>query len=106
MRTNAFRLWNIRFIAVLAIGCFLGSANQARAQLWEVPPLPPVKEARATDGMTATVGSESLHFSVCRSSVIPCGSHARTARCPQREPSMGARFEGVVPGREVRVVTH
>jgi len=43
---------------------------EARAQLWEVPPLPPVKHAPAPDGMTATVGGESLHISVCRSSVI------------------------------------
>ncbi|HME00758.1 MAG TPA: TIM-barrel domain-containing protein [Terriglobia bacterium] len=35
-----------------------------------MPPLPPVKVAPAPDGMTATVGGESLHISVCRSSVI------------------------------------
>jgi len=50
--------------------CFLWSTMKARAQLWDVPPLPPVKHAPAPDGMTATVGSESLHISVCRSSVI------------------------------------
>jgi alpha-D-xyloside xylohydrolase len=53
----------------LGICCFCG-ATKASAQLWEVPALPPVKYAQAPDGMTATVGSESLHISICRSSVI------------------------------------
>jgi alpha-D-xyloside xylohydrolase len=41
-----------------------------KAQLWEVPPLPAVTHAEAADGLTATVGNESLHISVCSSSVI------------------------------------
>ena len=47
-----------------------GTATQATAQLWDVPPLPPVKYAQARDGMTATIGSERVHISVCRSFVI------------------------------------
>ena len=35
-----------------------------------MPPLPPVKYVQAPDGMTAKVGDESLHISVCRASVI------------------------------------
>jgi hypothetical protein len=46
------------------------TAQQATAQLWDVPPLPPVKYAPAQDGMTAKIGNESVHISVCRSSVI------------------------------------
>ncbi len=61
------RIWTSLFFGTC---CFLWSTMEARAQLWEVPPLPPVKYAPAPDGMTATVGSESLHISVCRSSVI------------------------------------
>ena len=55
---------------MLGAWCFLWSATEARAQLWDVPPLPPVKYAQAPDGMTAKVGDESLHISVCRASVI------------------------------------
>ena len=49
---------------------FFATAPEVRAQLWEVPPLPPVTYAPVSDGMTVTVGNESLHISVCRSSVI------------------------------------
>src|SRR5208282_2871946 len=70
MRATSVRLWNIWTVLVPALCCFLGSATQAKAQLWDVPPLPPVKHAPAPDGMTATVGNESVHISVCRSSVI------------------------------------
>jgi len=57
-------------VYILAICWFFWGTTEARAQLWEVPPLPPVKYAPAPDGMTATIGNESLHVSVCRSSVI------------------------------------
>ena len=70
MRATSVRLWNIWTVLVPALCCFLGSATQVKAQLWDVPPLPPVKYVPAQDGMTATVGNESLHISVCRSSVI------------------------------------
>ncbi len=70
MRATSVRLWNTWTVLVPALCCFLGSATQVKAQLWDVPPLPPVKYAPAPDGMTATVGNESIHFSVCRSSVI------------------------------------
>src|SRR2546426_3984805 len=58
------------FLLFLFFSYFLQSASEAKAQLWEVPPLPPVKDAPASDGMTATVGNESVHISVCSSSVI------------------------------------
>lgn len=58
------------FILFLFFSCFLQTATEATAQLWEVPQLPPIKDAPATDGMTATVGKESIHISVCRPSVI------------------------------------
>jgi alpha-glucosidase (family GH31 glycosyl hydrolase) len=58
------------WVHILAMCCFLWGTAEARAQLWDVPPLPPVKYAPAPDGMTATIGNESLHVSVCRSSVI------------------------------------
>jgi len=60
----------LRTSASLGAWCLLWSATEARAQLWNVPPLPPVKYAQAPDGMTAKVGDESLHISVCRASVI------------------------------------
>src|SRR5690349_5950824 len=54
----------------LALCWFIWTTEQATAQLWDVPPLPPVKYVQAQDGITATIGSESVHISVCRSSVI------------------------------------
>jgi len=66
---NSLRLSSVGTFLLLGMCWFLGSTT-ASAQLWEVPPLPPVNYAPAPDGMTATVGSESLHVSACRSSVI------------------------------------
>ena len=60
--------WAIR-ISILAMCSFLGSAP-ARAQLWDVPPLPPVQYAQSPDGITATVGNEHVQISVCRPGVI------------------------------------
>jgi hypothetical protein len=67
-RAASVQPWNI-WIFVLAM-CSLLSSTPARAQLWEVPPLPPVKYAQSQDGITATVGKENLHISVCRPGVV------------------------------------
>ena len=63
LKSNAWAL-------LLGICCCFLSVASASAQLWEVPPLPTVTVTPAADGMTATVGPESLHISVCRSTVI------------------------------------
>jgi alpha-D-xyloside xylohydrolase len=68
-RATSVRQRNM-WLSIPAMCCFLWSATPARAQLWEVPPLPPVHYAQAPDGITATVGNESLHISVCRPGVI------------------------------------
>ncbi len=68
-RATSVRRRNM-WLSIPAMCCFLWSATPARAQLWEVPPLPPVHYAQAPDGITATVGNESLHISVCRPGVI------------------------------------
>src|SRR5579863_4185660 len=70
MRLN--RLPSRSFWTSLFLGlcCLLWVSEHATAQLWDVPPLPPVKYAQAQDGMTATIGNESVHISVCRPSVI------------------------------------
>jgi alpha-D-xyloside xylohydrolase len=85
----ATSLWVHRFMftAVLGLCCFPGNAKPARAQLWEVPPLAPVTATQAPDGMSAKVGSESLHISVCRDSVIhfvatPVSAAATDAKQP------------------------
>src|ERR1039458_7703585 len=49
---------------------FLWSPADAVAQLWDTPPLPPVKYSPAPDGMTVSVGAEQVHVSVCRSAVM------------------------------------
>ena len=59
--------WTSLFLGLCGL---TGTATQATAQLWDVPPLPQVKYAQARDGMTATIGNESVHISVCRSFVI------------------------------------
>ena len=68
MRSRLLRLW--MFCAILAsVLCVFGTKT-AEAQLWDVPPLPPVKVAPAPDGLTATIGHETVHISVCGASVI------------------------------------
>ena len=57
-------------LLVLVVCPLLSIPPQASAQLWEVPPLPEVKYSQASDGIAATVGSESLHISACRDGVI------------------------------------
>ena len=73
MTTKRWRLVRLKSNAwapLLGMCCCFFSATSASAQLWEVPPLPTVTVAPAPDGMTATVGTENLHISVCRSTVI------------------------------------
>jgi alpha-D-xyloside xylohydrolase len=73
MTKKRWRLERLRSIAwapLLGMYCCFFSPTSAGAQLWEVPPLPTVTVALAPDGMTATVGTENLHISVCRSTVI------------------------------------
>jgi alpha-D-xyloside xylohydrolase len=76
-------------------------AKQATAQLWDVPPLPPVKYAQAQDGISATIGNESVHISVCRPSVIHFVSTPEPPTTRQIKPWMldskescpGAKFK-------------
>ena len=68
-RATSVQRWNHR-VSILAICCFLWTAIPAGAQLWEVPPLPPVKYRQVPDGVTASVGNESLQISVCGPGVI------------------------------------
>lgn len=76
-------------------------AKQATAQLWDVPPLPTVKYAQAQDGISATIGNESVHISVCRPSVIHFVSTPEPPTTRQIKPWMldskescpGAKFK-------------
>lgn len=63
-------VYQIRTSLFLGLCGVLLSAAGAQAQLWETPPLPRVEYSQAPDGMTASVGNEGLHISVCHSSVI------------------------------------
>ena len=60
--------WNLW--TSIATTCFLFWTALASAQLWEVPPLPPVTYEQSQDGISARVGNENLHISVCRPGVI------------------------------------
>src|SRR6201997_2773504 len=92
------RLWASLFFGLC---CLTWMAKQATAQLWDVPPLPPVKYAQAQDGIRATIGNESLHISVCRPSVIHFVSTPEPPTTRQIKPWMldskescpGARFK-------------
>src|SRR6478752_3975638 len=70
MRIIARGLLKVSGSLLLAMCCFLWSPMDARAQLWDAPPLPAVKYAPAADGMTFSVGAEQVHISVCHSAVI------------------------------------
>jgi alpha-D-xyloside xylohydrolase len=95
-------LRNVRTSLFLGMCCFLWSTTEAQAQLWETPPLPPVKVTSAPDGMTASVGNESVLVSVCRSAVIhfvATPEPPNTARQTQpwmldpKESCPGAKFQ-------------
>jgi len=81
--------------------CLTWMAKQATAQLWDAPPLPPVKYAQAQDGISATIGNESVHISVCRPSVIHFVSTPEPPTTRQIKPWMldskescpGAKFK-------------
>ncbi len=68
MRSRLLLLW--MFCAILASALCVFDTKTAEAQLWDVPPLPPVKVAPAPDGLTAAIGNETVHISVCGASVI------------------------------------
>ena len=99
---------------LLAMCCFLCSATDARAQLWDTPPLPTVKYAPAPDGMSVSVGAEQVHVSVCRSAVIhfvanPEPSHAIRQNQPwmldPNESCPGAKFQVSQTADEVILTT-
>jgi hypothetical protein len=78
-----------------------------------VPPLPPVKYAQAQDGITATIGNESVHISVCRPAVIHFVSTSQppnTIRQSQpwmldsKESCPGAKFQ-VAETKDAAVLT-
>lgn len=55
----------------LMLLCMIAHPSQLTAQLLgKLPPLPPITVAQAKDGLTAKIGDESLHVSVCKDSVI------------------------------------
>ncbi len=101
-RLESKRLDHPRIAIAIVVCCFLCGLKDARAQLWETPPLPPVKVTSAQDGMTASVGTESLHISVCRPSVIHFVAtpesfesvrHSLPWMLQARESCPGARFQ-------------
>ncbi len=98
----------------VAVCLLLSTAQQAAAQLWEVPPLPEVKYSQVPDGIEATIGNESLHISACRPDVI---HFVATPEPPNnvkptqpwmldaQEACPGAKFEVLKTGDAVSLVT-
>jgi alpha-D-xyloside xylohydrolase len=108
------RLFSISNSLLFVMCCLLGGPTDARAQLWETPPLPPVKYAAAADGMTVSVGAEQVHVSVCRSAVIhfvanPEPSNAIRQNQPwmldSKESCPGAKFQTSQTADEVILTT-
>jgi alpha-D-xyloside xylohydrolase len=61
----------IRFAMSLALLFFVTHSTPLAAQLLgAIPPLPPVVVTRTSDGLTATIGDETLRVSVCNAFVI------------------------------------
>jgi len=98
---RTFRQFPISALLFLRLCCFVLNGAEASAQLWDVPPLPPVKYAPVADGMTATIGSESLHISVCSPSVIHFVTTPESSTVQHQQPWMldpkescpGAKFQ-------------
>src|SRR5579864_874315 len=99
MRSTLFlSSWTSLFFGLC---CLTWMTKQATAQLWDVPPLPPVQYAQAQDGISATIGNESVHISVCRPSVIHFVSTPEPPTTRQIKPWMldskescpGAKFK-------------
>ena len=86
-RLVILELVSLKFSLLVAICYLLVCATDARAQLWETPPLPPVKYAAAADGMTFSVGAEQVHISVCRATVVHfVANPARPKEIQQDQP--------------------
>ncbi len=97
-------LVSLKFSLLVAICYLLVCATDARAQLWETPPLPPVKYAAAADGMTFSVGAEQVHISVCRATVVHfVANPARPKEIQQDQPWMLDQRESC-PGAKFHVL--
>jgi alpha-D-xyloside xylohydrolase len=89
--------------ASMALFCLAAYPSQLTAQiLGKLPPLPPITVSRAGDGLTARIGDESLHVSVCSASVIHVVASPRpldTLKSPQpwmldpKQSCPGASFQ-------------
>jgi hypothetical protein len=106
-------LFSVRSSLLVAMCCLLWSPTDARAQLWETPPLPIVKYEPAPDGMTVAVGAEQVHISVCRSAVIHfVASSEPSSAIRQNQPWMldprescpGAKYEISQTVAEARIL--
>jgi alpha-D-xyloside xylohydrolase len=71
MIRQSARANRIRFAVPLALLLFVTYCTPLAAQLLgAIPPLPPVVVTRTSDGLTATIGDETLRVSVCNASII------------------------------------
>ena len=74
----------IRFAVSVALLFFLAHSAPLAAQLLgAIPPLPPVVVTQTADGLTATIGDETLRVSVCNASVIHVIATPKAARVRQ-----------------------
>jgi len=71
MTIRSSRQHRLLATASMALFCLIACPSQLTAQLLgALPPLPPITVAQAGDGLTAKIGDENLHVSVCTDSVI------------------------------------
>src|ERR1035437_1443012 len=102
MRVIRPGLFSISSSVLLAMSCFLWSPTDARAQLWETPPPPPVTYAAAADGMTVSVGAEQVHISVCRSAVIHFVANPEPSRAIRQSQPWMLDSKESCPGQNSR----
>ena len=101
-RTGLIEYWKCILPALLLLAV---TRMRASAQLsGDLPPLPQISVSEAKDGLAATIGSETLHISVCADTVIHVvASPVGAASAVPEQPWMLAPAESC-PGAKFRLV--
>jgi alpha-D-xyloside xylohydrolase len=101
-RTGLIEYWKCILPALLLLAV---TRMPASAQLsGDLPPLPQISVSEAKDGLAATIGSETLHISVCADTVIHVvASPVGAASAVPEQPWMLAPAESC-PGAKFRLV--
>ena len=86
---------------LIVLCCVLQLPLMATAQLGGEPPSPAISVTEVKDGLTATIGDETLHLTVCNDSVIHVVSGPAVSPPPSSQPWMLPPEESCPRGRFV-----